>query len=142
MSGSMASRTLTMYSSSSSAEPCTNWSRAVPRLDRALRQRTQPFQVGWRELIAGPERGQARHGIEFFEVHEAADGLVVIAAHKNAAQRLGAGDHLIGIAAVADRIAQVHDEVVRRSGGQTGFQRFEVAVNVAEKKDAHGRGGL
>jgi hypothetical protein len=27
------------------------------------------------------------------------------------------------------------------SGGQTGVQRFEVAVNVAEKKDAHG-GGL
>jgi hypothetical protein len=47
------------------------------------------------------------------------------------------GNDFVRIAAVADRVSEIDDEVVSGSGGQTGVQRFEVAVNVAKKKDTH-----
>jgi hypothetical protein len=52
------------------------------------------------------------------------------------------GNDFVGIAAVADRVSEIDDKVVGGSGGQTSVQRFEVAVNVAEKKDAHGKGRI
>jgi hypothetical protein len=54
-------------------------------------------------------------------------------------ESLRAGNDLIRIAAVANGIAEIGDEVAGGSGGHAGVQRFEVAVNVAEKKDAHRR---
>jgi hypothetical protein len=41
------------------------------------------------------------------------------------------GNHLVGIAAIADRVSEIDDEVVGGSGRQTGVQRFEVAMDVA-----------
>jgi hypothetical protein len=51
------------------------------------------------------------------------------------------GNDFIRIAAVANAISEIDDQVVGGGGGQTGVERFEVAVNVAEKEYAH-RGGL
>jgi hypothetical protein len=50
---------------------------------------------------------------------------------------LGTGDHLVGVSAVADRIAKIYDGVINRDGGQTGFKRLKVAMYVAKEKNAH-----
>src|ERR1700682_4954452 len=86
------------------------------------------------KLVARPERGEAGDGVEVLKVHEAADGFVVIASDEHASQSLRFGNDFVRIAAVADRVSEIDDEVVSRSGGQTGVQRFEVGVNVAKKK--------
>src|SRR6266436_1596121 len=89
------------------------------------------------ELVARPESRQTGDGVEVLKVHEAADSFVVIAADEDVSESLRAGNHFVGITAVADRVSEIDDEVVSGSGGQTGVQRFEVAMNVAEKKDTH-----
>src|SRR4030088_1527621 len=109
----------------------------VVDVDGTLRKRAEPFKIFGSELVSRPERGEAGDGVEVLEIHEAADGFVVIAADENASQRLRFGNDFVRIAAVADRVSEIDDEVVSRSGSQTGVQRFEVAVNVAEKKDTH-----
>ena len=111
--------------------------RQLVKMHRAVRKRAQPVQIGRRELFASPEGGQAGDGVELVEVHEAANGFVVIAANESASQSLRLGDDFVGISSVADRIAKVDDEVMGRSGGQTGVQRLEIAVNVAKKEDTH-----
>jgi len=111
-------------------------------VDGTLGERAQPFEIFGGELVAGPESGEAGDGVEFVEVHEAADGFVVIAADEDVSERLRFGNDFVGVATVADGVAEIDDEVVGGSGGQTGVQRFEVAVNVAEKEDAHGKGRI
>jgi hypothetical protein len=111
-------------------------------MDGTLRQRAEPFEIFGGELIARPESSEAGDRVEVVEVHEAADGSVVIAADEDASERLCFGNDFIGIAAVADGVSEIDDEVVGGSGGQTSVQRFEVAVNIAEKKDAHGKGRI
>ena len=101
-------------------------------LHRALRQRTKPAEVVGRELLTGPQRGEAGSGVEFAEVHQSRDRLVVVAANEDAPHGPRADDDLVGVGAVADRIAEVDHEIVCRSGGQAGLERFQVAVNVAE----------
>src|ERR1700675_3865565 len=106
-------------------------------LHGTLRQRAEPFEIFGGELAASPESGEAGNWVKVLEVHEAADRFVVIAANENASQSLRFGNDFVRIAAVADRVPEIDDEVVSRSGSQTGVQRFKVAVNVAEKKDTH-----
>jgi hypothetical protein len=105
--------------------------REFVELNGPLGESAEPVKVGAGELVAGPKRSEAGDGIEVLEVHEAADGLVVIAADEDASQGLRFGDDLVGIAAVADRIAKIGDEVVGGRSGETGVERFEIAVNVA-----------
>src|SRR6266478_5338046 len=88
-------------------------------------------------MYSSSSSGEAGNGVEVLEIHEAANSFVVIAADEEPSESLRAGNHFVGIAAVADGISEIDDEVVGGSGGQTGVQRFEVAVNVAEKKDTH-----
>src|SRR5579862_6785179 len=52
-------------------------------LKRTLRQRTQPFQILRCELCASPSRSQSRHGVEVFQVNQAAHCFVMIATNKN-----------------------------------------------------------
>jgi len=106
-------------------------------VDGTLRERAEPFEILGSELVARPESGEAGDGVEVVEIHEAADGFVMIAADEHASQSLRFANDFVRIAAVADRVSEIDDEVVSWSGGQTGVQRFEVAVNVAEKKDTH-----
>ncbi|HEX9607671.1 MAG TPA: hypothetical protein VF962_10600, partial [Gemmatimonadaceae bacterium] len=106
-------------------------------VDRALREPAEPVEIFGSELVAGPESGETGDGVEVLEVHEAADGFVVIAADKDLSESLRAGNDFVRVAAVPDRVPEIDDEVIGGSGGQTGVQRFEVAVNVAEKKDTH-----
>src|ERR1700730_14279170 len=106
-------------------------------VDGTLRERAEPFEIFGSELVARPERGEAGDGVEILKIHETADGFVVISADEHASQSLCFNNHFVGIAAVANGISEINDEVVGGSGGQTRVQRFEVAVNVAEKKDAH-----
>jgi hypothetical protein len=106
-------------------------------VDGTLRERAEPFKILGSELVARPERGETGNGVEVLEVHESADRFVVISADEHASQSLRFGYDFVWIAAVADRVSEIDDEVVSGSGGQTGVQRFEVAVNVAEKKDTH-----
>ena len=63
----------------------------------------------------------------------------MIAAHEDASDGLGAGDDFVGIAAVTDSVAKIDDEIMSGSGSETGVQRFEIAMNVAEEKDTHGK---
>jgi hypothetical protein len=106
-------------------------------VDRALRESAKPVEIFGSELVAGPESGETGDGVEVLEVHKAADGFVVIAADKDLSESLRAGNDFVRVATVPDRVPEVDDEVIGGSGGQTGVQRFEVTVNVAEKKDAH-----
>src|SRR6202140_5683816 len=52
-------------------------------VDGTLRECAEPVEIFWGELFAGPERGEAGDGVEVLEVHEAADGFVVIAADED-----------------------------------------------------------
>ena len=61
----------------------------------------------------------------------------MISADEDVPQRLDFRDYLIGIATVADRIAEIDDQIVGGCSRETGVQRFKIAVNVAEKKDTH-----
>ena len=78
----------------------------------------------------------AAMGIEIIQLEQAGRGLVVIAADKNLSQLARALDHFVGRGSVADDVAQVGHEIVRRSCRQAGFQRFEVGVNVAKQQYA------
>jgi len=90
-------------------------------------------------LIARPKRGETGGRIEVLDIHKAADRLIVIAAHEDVAESLGAGNDFVRIAAVADRVAEIDGEVVSGSRCQTGIERFEIAMNVAENKYKHGK---
>ena len=70
-------------------------------------------------------------GVEVLRVHEATNGFVVIATHKQVAQRSGLRNDFIGACAVTNNIAQIHDNIVSGSGGQTSFESFEIGVNIA-----------
>src|ERR1035437_151230 len=111
-------------------------------MDGTLRQRAQPCEIFGGKLVARPERSESGDGVEVVEVHKAADGSVVIAADEDVSQRLCFGNDFVGIAAVADGVSEIDDKVVGGSGSQTGVQRFEVTVNIAENKDAHGKGRI
>src|ERR1700675_1045288 len=113
--------------------------RQFVEVDRALGERAKPCEIFGSELFARPEGGEACRGIELFEIHQAANGLVVIAAHKDASNRLSAGDDFVGIPPIANRIAEIDNQIMSGSRSQTGVQRFEVAMNVAEKKYTHGK---
>ena len=87
------------------------------KLNGTLGQPAQPFEILGSELVARPECGEAGDGVEFVEVHEAADGSVVIAADENASERSHLGHDFVGIAAVADGVSEIDNEVVGGSGG-------------------------
>jgi hypothetical protein len=61
----------------------------------------------------------------------------MIAANEDSSKSLRFGNHFVGIAAIANAVAEIDDQVVGRGSGQTGVQRFEVAVNVAENEEPH-----
>src|ERR1700674_4581504 len=52
-------------------------------LDGTLRKRAEPFEIFGSELAACPESGETSDGVEVLQVHEAADGFVVIAADED-----------------------------------------------------------
>src|SRR5258707_5376665 len=79
-------------------------------LDRTLRECAEPVEIFGGELVARPESGEAGDGGEVLEIHEAADGLVVIAANEDLSERLRAGNHFHGTAAVANGISEIDDE--------------------------------
>jgi len=56
----------------------------------------------------------------------------VVATNEHVSQRLRFRHHFVGIAAIADGIAQIDNEVVSGRGGQASVERFEVTVNVAK----------
>jgi len=66
-------------------------------LDRALRKIAQPIDIFARELFAGPERRQSGDWIELLEIHQAADGLVVIPPDEDVPQRLYFRDDFVGL---------------------------------------------
>ena len=100
----------------------------------ALRQSAQPFEMFGSELVAGPDGGGGGHSIEVVQVEQAGCGLIVIAADKDRSQAAGALDDFVGARAVTDDVAEVCDEIERRSCGEAGLQRFEVGVNVAKQQ--------
>src|SRR6202140_1228373 len=116
--------------------------RQFVEVNRALGERAKPCEIFGSELFARQQGGEPCRGIELFEVHQAADCLVVIASHKDASNRLSAGDDFVRIPPIANRIAEIDDQIMSGSRSQTGVQRFEVAMNVAEKKYTHGKGRI
>src|SRR5580692_999737 len=89
-------------------------------------------------MIASPGGGGGGHGVEVVEVHQAGGGFVVVATDKNFSQFARAVGDFVGAGAVAHYVAQVGDDIERRGRGQTGFERFEVGVNVANQQNAQG----
>src|SRR6266446_2705263 len=57
--------------------------RKLIDLDRTLRERAEPVEIFGGELVARPESGEAGNGVEVFEVHEAANSFVLIAANED-----------------------------------------------------------
>ena len=104
---------------------------------RTLRKLAQPLEIFGTELIPSPERGESSDRVEVLKIHETANRFVVIAPHEHMSQRLRFRNDFVGIAAVADSIAKIDDKVIGRSGGQTRIQRLQVAMYVAQKKNAH-----
>jgi hypothetical protein len=104
----------------------------------------QVAQVGElcrRELLRAPEGGLARVRVERVHGHEAAHGLVMVAAHDHVRrERADTVDHRAGVGAVANEVAEYEHAVVRRrrAGGKDCRQGREVAVDVAEDQVAHG----
>jgi len=102
------------------------------KIHRPMRHGAQPLEILRCEFLTGPLCCQGGNGIEILEVHEAADGFVVVATDESRPQGAGTFHHLVGTGAVADEIAQVHDDVVGGGRSQTSFQRFEIAMNIAD----------
>ena len=71
-----------------------------------------------------------------FDRVDACDNLVVIAAHKNLTQFASLRGHLVRTCAVANDVAQIHDEIGRRRDFKAGLQGLKIAVDVAEQKYA------
>ncbi len=69
----------------------------------------------------GPLRRQGSYGIEVLEVHEAADGFIVVATDEGLPQCAGTVDDFVRAGAVADDVAQIDHQVVGGSCRQTGF---------------------
>ncbi len=107
------------------------------RADRPLGQAAQELHVVLGQALLRPERGAGRHRVEVLQAHQAGAGLVVIAAHKDFAQSACPLAHFVGIGAVADQVAQVEHAVVLRHGLETGFERFQVGMNVRDDQDSH-----
>jgi hypothetical protein len=61
----------------------------------------------------------------------------VIAANENLAKSAGAIGDLVGTGAVTDDIPEINDQIECGSGGEAGFQSFEIGVNVAQQQYAH-----
>src|SRR5712671_1895225 len=56
-------------------------------LQRTLRKFTEPVEIFGSELVASPERGESCRSVEFGQVHQSADCLVVVAADEKFSQR-------------------------------------------------------
>ncbi len=97
----------------------------------------KPFQITGSELVSRPEGCGCGHGVEIFQVHDAGCGFVVIPADEDAAEFPGAFAHFIGAGAVTDDVAQIDDEIERRSGGEAGIESFQVGVDVTQQQYAH-----
>jgi hypothetical protein len=62
---------------------------------------------------------------------------VVIAADHNSAEFPGQMDHLVGIRAVANDIAEIPDRVMRWRSRKNRLECLEIRVNVGDDKGAH-----
>ena len=66
----------------------------------------------------------------------------MIAAHHRASHGPHPIADFVGRGVIADHIAQVHHAIVGGRSLQTGLQRFQVGVNIAEHEQAHGSANL
>ena len=80
------------------------------------------------------------HRVEIVYIHDAGGGFVMIAPHEDFPQVTATGSHVIGTGSVAHDVPQVHDHVERRSGGEGGFEGFEIRVDVAYQQYSQGSG--
>ena len=110
---------------------------ATFRLERTLRKHLQPFQIVGREILLRPNGRQGRNRIEACNIGHAGAGFVVIAADEERAQLTGAGNHLIGIGAVTDDVAQIPDYVVCGKSIDARLERINIRMNVTDNEDAH-----
>jgi hypothetical protein len=89
-------------------------------------------------MIVCPGRRRRGHGIEVVKIHQPGCGLIVIAANKDFSQRARTIGNFIGTGSVADYISEICHQIEGRGRHETGFQGFEVGVNVANQQDAQG----
>ncbi len=102
--------------------------------ERPLGQRLQPLVVLGSQLIARPDgRGRGQR-IKVTELDQAGRRFVMIAADKHFSQPASALDNFVWRGAVADNVAKIRHEVILGCRSQTGFERFEVGVDVAEQQ--------
>ena len=109
---------------------------AVVDHHRPGRQCAQVLAVVVGQRLAGPHRGVFRDLVEVAGVVDAAGRLVVVAADDgDRAQPANAIDDAVGLAAVADEIAE-HQQAIPAAldRGKDGLERVEVRVDVGEDK--------
>src|SRR4051794_23352204 len=106
-------------------------------LHRARRHVGEPLAVHGREHVARPIRGDRSDGIELFGAHHSGTSLVVIAADVLSLERAHPIDNFVGRRPVADDITQVNDLIVRRSSLESGFQGFDVGMDIADEEKSH-----
>ena len=110
--------------------------RQIGQCDRTFREFAKPSQMIGIKVIAVPQRRESGYRVEVFDILESGDNLVVIAANKNIAEATNSRGYVIWAGGVTDDVPKVENAIVRRSSDKARFQRFQVAVYVAEKKYA------
>ena len=103
----------------------------------AFRQGMQPIEIINAQLIARPERGAARVGIELFQVQLVEHSPIVIARKRKQivpAQNFDAG---IRFGAIADHIAQAPDAIKATRVGDDRVQCHEVCVDIGKDQYSH-----
>src|SRR5215471_13239025 len=84
-----------------------------------------------------PSRSATRNRIEILHAAQSAADAIMVSTHKDAANRAGAIDHLIGIGAVANNITKIPDHVVLRRSPNDSVKRLKIGVDIGKDKGAH-----
>ncbi len=96
------------------------------------------FEISGRQGLARPFCGHARVRIEILGIVDAAASLIVVAADHHLAEIVNFVDDLVGIRAIAHKVAKTDRHVVLSRGQlKTGVKRFEIGMNVAEQQVTH-----
>src|SRR6185437_4832703 len=106
------------------------------RLNRPLRQSSQPVEIRARKILLRPKRGQRCDWIESLQVADAGASFIMIATHEDPSHLTRAGDDLIRIGPITDDVAKVPDHVACRKSRPAGIEGIDIRVNIANDEDA------
>src|ERR1700686_3214906 len=112
--------------------------RKIRQGHRAVRQGAEPVQIFRCQCIPSPDGGRSSHWVEIVEVQQAGNRLVVIPPYEDFPQVARLGCYFISASPITKGVSQIHRRIERGSGGEGGFQGFEVCVDIAEQQYSQG----